>query len=136
MEGWQFAAELSQLRVVSRVDLPALSHAYASMNQAVDRTAGQEGGAFAAPGGGVAPAHGLWSSLRDDLQNILGRTATNMLDAGVVLEHIVDTYAAADAAAASSLEAAWAGGQTPGLLEAEERFTREVLPPVVLKTDD
>jgi hypothetical protein len=25
MEGWQFAAELSQLRIVGRIDLPALS---------------------------------------------------------------------------------------------------------------
>ena len=29
MEGWQFAAELSHLRVVGRIDLPALISTYA-----------------------------------------------------------------------------------------------------------
>lgn len=136
MEGWQFAAELSQLRVVGRVDLPTLSSTYASMNQAVDSTAGGEAAAFQAPGGGTAASHAVWSSLRDDLQNILGKTANNLLDAGVVMEHIVEAYTATDEGARTSLESAWANGQTPDLQEAEEKFSYSAPPPVVLKDID
>jgi hypothetical protein len=136
MEGWQFAAELSQLRVVGRVDLPALSSTYASMNHAVNSTASGEAAAFQAPGGVTAGSHAGWSALRDDLQNILGRTATSLLDAGVVIEHIVDAYVATDDAARTSLESAWASGQTPDLQEAEEKFSNGAPPPVVIKDND
>jgi hypothetical protein len=133
MEGWQFAAELSQLRIVGRVDLPALSATYAAMNRAVDGTAGGEAAAFQAPGGGVAASRAVWSALRDDFQNVLGTTATNVLDAAVTIEHIVDAYIAADDQARASLQAAWSDGQTPGLQEAEESFLHRVPPPVVIK---
>ena len=136
MEGWQFGAELSQLRIIGRVDLPAMSYTYASMNQAVNSTVSGEAAAFQAPGGGTAASHGVWSGLRDDLQNILGSTATNLLDAGVAIEHVVDAYAASDDAARDSLEAAWANGQTPGLQDAEEQFTPGPPPPVVIRDDN
>jgi len=42
MQGWQFAAELSRLRIVGRVDLPALSSTFAAMNRAVAGTAAGE----------------------------------------------------------------------------------------------
>lgn len=133
MEGWKFAAELSQLRVVGRVDLPTMASTYASMNQAVNSTAGGEAAAFAAPGGTTAASHAAWSALRDDLQNILGKAANNFRDAGVLMEHIVDAYTATDEAARKSLEAAWANGRKPDLLEAEETFSYRAPPPVVLK---
>jgi hypothetical protein len=133
MEGWQFAAELSQLRIVGRVDLPALSSTFAAMNRAVDGTAGGETAAFQAPGGGTAAGHAVWAALRDDFQNILGNTAENMLDAGVTIEHVVDAYAATDDDARASLEAAWANGQSPSLQEAEERYAQSAPPAVVIK---
>src|SRR6266545_1316492 len=136
MEGWQFAAELSHVRVVGRVDLPALSFTYASMNQAINGTAGGEAAAFQAPGGGTAASHPVWSALRDDLQDVFGKTATNFLDAGVVMEHIVDAYIATDEGARTSLEAAWANGQTADLQEAEEKFSHSTPPPVVVKDAD
>ncbi|MEU8236405.1 hypothetical protein AB0C12_43010 [Actinoplanes sp. NPDC048967] len=135
MEGWQFAAELSQLRIVGRVDLPALSSTFAAMNRAVDSTAGGETSAFQAPGGGSAASHAVWTALRDDFQNVLGNTATNILDAGVTIEHIVDAYLTTDEAARTSLEAAWANGQTPNLQEAEEKFAQNTPPTVVIKDD-
>jgi hypothetical protein len=133
MQGWQFAAELAQLRIVGQVDLPALSWTYASMNKAVDSTAGQEGAAFQAPGGGVAASQAAWSALRDDLQNILGKTANNVQDAAVAVGHIVDAYAESDHAARDSLNAAWSNGQTPGLVEAEVSFARDNPPAIVIK---
>jgi hypothetical protein len=136
MEGWQFAAELSQLRVVARVDMPALSATYAKMNQAVDSTAGGEAAAFQAPGGGVSASYGVWAGLRDDLQNIFGNTANAFTQTGVVLEHIVEAYIATDEGARTSLNAAWADGQTPDLQAAELDFSTDPAPAVVLKDDD
>ena len=136
MDGWQFAAELSQLRIVARVDLPALSSTFAAMNRAVDSTGAGEAAAFQAPGGGTAASHAVWSALRDDFQNVLGNTATSMLDAGIVVEHIVDAYAATDENARTSLEAAWANGQTPSLQAVEEKFGQSAPPPVVIKDDE
>lgn len=135
MEGWQFAAELSQLRVVGRVDLPAMSATYARMNQAVDSTTAGEPAAFQAPGGGVAASRAVWAELRDDLQNIFGNTATAMLEMGVVMEQVVDAYIATDEAARTSLNAAWANGQTPDLQAAEQAFTQDAPPPVVIKDE-
>ena len=137
MESWQFAAELSQLRTVGRVDLPALGWTYASMNNAVDATAGREAAAFPAPAGAAAASQAAWSALRDDLQNILGRTGANLQDAGVVIEHIVDAYAETDHAARDSLDAAWQPGAVPpGLLGTEEKFVYENPPPAVLKGEN
>jgi hypothetical protein len=133
MAGWQFAAELSQLRIVGRVDLPALSSTFAAMNRAVDSTTSGEAAAFQAPGGGTAASHAVWAALRDEFQNVLGTTAMNLLEAGVTVEHVVDAYAATDDAARASLEAAWANGQSPSLQEAEEKFTQNPPPSVVLK---
>jgi len=134
MEGWQFAAELSQLPIVGRFDLTALSATYAKMNNAVDSTAEGEAAAFQAPGGGVAASQAVWTALRDDLQNVLGNTSTAFLEAGVVIEHIVDAYLATDEAARDSLNAAWANGQTPDLQPLEEQFARNAPPPVVIRS--
>jgi len=124
---------LSHLRVVARVDLPQLGFTYASMNQAVNSTAAGEAAAFQAPGGGVAASRAVWSALRDDLQNILGHTSSNLVEAGVVMEHVVDAYIAGDEGARTSLESAWATGAAPGLQEAEEQYTHDAPPPVVIR---
>jgi hypothetical protein len=131
LQGWQFAAELSDLRTVGRVDLPAIGYTYAAMNHAVASTQDGEESAFAAPGGGTTAAHAAWASLRDDLQNFLGRTAQTMHAAGVTVEHIVDAYAATDAGAAASLHSAWDQGQTPALTQTETQYRHDVLPPVL-----
>jgi hypothetical protein len=106
------------------------------MNWAVASTTAGEVAAFQAPGGGTAASLAVWSALRDEFQDVLGRTATNMLDAGVTIEHVVDAYAATDEAARASLEAAWANGRTPTLQEAEERFAQNGPLPVAIKDHD
>lgn len=78
----------------------------------------------------------MWAALRDDFQNVLSTTSLNILDAGVTVEHVVDAYLATDEAARSSLEAAWANGQTPSPQEAEEKFAQDPPPSVVIKNDD
>jgi hypothetical protein len=103
------------------------------MNRAVDSTTGGEAAAFQAPGGAVAASQAVWSALRDDLRTILGKTADNLQDSAVTVLHIVEAYAESDAAARSSLDAAWANGQTPGVVEAEEKFSYQAPPPVVLE---
>lgn len=137
MEGRQFAAELSQLRIVGRIDLPALGWTYASLNNAVAATAGREAAAFQAPGGGAAPSMAAWTELRDRLQNILGQTGANLQDAGVVIEHIVDEYAETDTAARDSLAAAWKPGTIPpGLVGSEEKLSYRNPPPTLLTGEE
>ena len=131
--GWLFAAELSQLRVIGTVDLPALGFTYASMNRAVEGTKVQEGGAFQGPGLGTAKLYTVWFTLRNDLQDVFGRTAENMHSAAGTMLHIVQAYADTDEEAARSLSAAWSDGRIPGLQEDERGFRRDA--PPVLQND-
>ena len=131
--GWQLAADLSQLKVVATVDLPMLGFNYAELNRAVAGTAEQETEAFVQPigSGGMDQVFGEWTSLRDQLQNILGRTANVLQATGQVLAHIVDVYAATDRDAARSLESVWRNG--PPQLDPTEQVPPGPPPDVDLK---
>lgn len=118
--GWQFAAELSELRIIGRVDLPAMAYTFAALNNSINGTAANDNAAFALEGrGGFDQVYRDWAHLRDSLQNLFGATSTNVQAAADVVLQIVDAYASTDQAAKQSLESAWANGQTPGLQAGE-----------------
>jgi hypothetical protein len=117
--GWQFAAELSELRIIGKVDLPAMAYTFAALNNRVDGTAVHDHNAFAWEGrGGFDQVYIPWSTLRNSLQNLLGGTSTNIQTAADVVLHVVNAYADSDTDARHSLDAAWSNG-TPPLLEGE-----------------
>jgi hypothetical protein len=116
--GWKFAADLSDLRMVGAVDLPAMAFTFAALNNAVDKTEAGDSDGFAWQSGGMSQAFGPWAELRDSLQNLLGQTSQNLEVAAQAVLQIVETYAATDAEAAASLNAAWNGGPPP-LLDGE-----------------
>jgi hypothetical protein len=129
--GWQFAADLSELRTVGAVDLPALGFTYAKLNNAIDATTGHDTTAFQQRGSaGMDQVFAGWSALRDELQNIFGKTADNIHTTGAVILHIVEAYASTDAEARRSLDAAWQSGP-PHLQDGE--VVARTPPPVALK---
>jgi hypothetical protein len=131
-EGWQFVADLSELKVVGSVDLPAMAYTFAALNNIIDGTAGHDNDAFGCEGpGGLDQVYPEWSQLRDSLQNIFGKTATNIQIAGGIVLHVVEAYAAADVKAKWSLDSIWKGGR-PSLQEGENSPPGEP-PAVVLK---
>ncbi len=119
LSGYQLAADLSELKMIGAVDLPQLEHTYFTLNRAVANTADRDEVAFQQPDGGMCQVRGPWSSLRDDLALVLGMVANNLDTAGAVMLHIVEAYAASDAAAATSLEQAWRNG--PPIVDPAER---------------
>lgn len=129
--GWEFAADLSDLKTVGVVDLPAMAYTFAALNNVVDRTIGNDSNGFAWESGGMSQVYAPWSQLRDDLQNLLGQTSQNIQAAAAAIVQIVDAYASTDAAAADSLNAAWDSGQLP-LVEGEHAAPGTP-PEVVLK---
>jgi hypothetical protein len=113
--GWRLAADLSELRMVGQVDLPALSYTYSALNNMIDDTAGNDAAAFSYSAGGWSQAYEPWNRLRNSFQELLGQMSENMdLAAGAVLR-IVDHYVAADDEAATALRAAWKDGPPPTL---------------------
>jgi hypothetical protein len=117
--GWQFAADLSELRTVGAVDLPSMAYTFAALNNVVNKTNSADSSAFAWSSGGMSQAYSPWSQLRDSLQNLLGKTSQNLEEAGQAVVQIVQTYADSDSAAKQSLQAAWRDGNTPPLLDGE-----------------
>lgn len=116
----QFAADLNDLRIIGAIDLPMLEYAYAVVNSAVAGTASADADAFRTePGGPPSLVADAWRELRDDLQNILGRTAENLHSAAQTMLHIVQAYAETDEAAATALREAWKGGDPPGTADGE-----------------
>jgi hypothetical protein len=117
---WQFAAELSELRIIGKVDLPAMAYTFAALNNSINATAANDNAAFALEGrGGYDQVCRDWSALRDSLQNLFGGTSTNVQTAADVMLQIVDAYASTDEAAKQSLESAWGNGKTPALQQGE-----------------
>jgi hypothetical protein len=116
--GWRFAADLSDLRTVGAVDLPAIAYTFAALNNVVDATAGEDRNGFGWESGGMSQAYQPWAQLRDSLQNLLGQTSQNLELAAAAVVTIVETYAASDDEAARSLQAAWNSGPPP-LLDGE-----------------
>jgi hypothetical protein len=130
--GWQFAADLSELRTVGAVDLPAMAYTFAALDNLVAGTSAHDGAAFAREGaGGLDLVHPDWSALRDLLQNVLGVTSANMERAADVLLRVVDAYAATDEEARRSLETAWRDG--PPMLHDGENPPPGPPPPLVIK---
>jgi hypothetical protein len=91
LSGYQLGADLSELMIIGKVDLPALGATYAGLNHAVDGTADQDSTAFSMPGGGgMSLAYRGWSDLRYELRNIFGTTANNIQVAATVMIHVVE----------------------------------------------
>jgi hypothetical protein len=116
--GWKFAADLSDLRMVGAVDLPAMAYTFAALNNVVDKTEAGDSNGFQWQSGGMSQVFGSWAELRDSLQNLLGQTSQNLEVAAQAVLQIVETYAATDASARDSLNAAWNDGPPP-LLDGE-----------------
>ncbi|BCY13193.1 hypothetical protein [Actinoplanes sp. L3-i22] len=116
--GWRLAADLSELRMVGQVDLPALSYTYSALNNMIDDTAGADAAAFSWSAGGWSQAYEPWAELRNSFQELLGKTSENMDIAGGAVLRIVDHYAAADDEAAAALRSAWQNGP-PATLNGE-----------------
>lgn len=128
--GPEFAADLGELRIIGRIDLPMIGYTYAAVNNAVADTADQDTAAFqTAAGGSLSRIADSWPDLRDQLQNILGRTAANVQSAGRTVEHIVATYLEGDELTRDVLNDAWAHGSPPGAVDGEKPPTDQ--PPTV-----
>jgi len=94
VSGWEFGADLSELKKVGSVDLPSMSYTFASLNSMVNGTEGSDKNAFEWVGVGSSQAYQPWAELRDSLQNFLGKTAQNLEAAASAIDQIVQTYAA------------------------------------------
>jgi len=130
--GWRFAADLSELQTVGAIDLPAMAYTFATLNNAIDRTATYDVAAFTLEGaGGFDQVYPAWSQLRDSLQNIFGRTSANIQTAAEVVTGIVQAYAETDTEAARALQSAWHNG--PPSLQAGEHPPPGPPPVVVFK---
>ncbi|MFI1989080.1 hypothetical protein [Actinoplanes sp. NPDC020271] len=116
--GWRLAAELSELRMVGQVDLPAISYTYAALNNMIDDTAGNDAAAFSWSTGGWSQVYEPWNELRSAYQEVLGKMSENIDLAGGALLRIVDHYAATDDEAADALSRSWTNS-TPPLLDGE-----------------
>jgi hypothetical protein len=130
VSGWEFGADLSELKKVGSVDLPSMSYTFASLNSMVNGTEGSDKNAFDWVNGASSQAYQPWAELRDSLQNFLGKTAQNLEAAASAIDQIVQTYAASDAGAASALNSAWSGG--PPNLEPDENPPPPTAPPAVV----
>jgi hypothetical protein len=117
----QFTADINDLLIIGRMDLPLLATTYAEVNNAVASTAGSQTAAFQVSVGGPASLiAALWQDLRDDLQNILGHSAENLFSAAQTVVHIAETYEQTDTDAGRAiLEAAWDSGNPPGAVAGE-----------------
>jgi hypothetical protein len=131
--GWQLAVDLSELKVVGSVDLPAMAFTFAALNNLLDGTAAHDKAGFdSVSSGGFDQVYPQWSQLRNSLQNILGKTATNIEAAGTVVLHIVEAYRVSDGEARQSLDSVWKNGLPPSLQHGE-RPPPGAPPAVVLK---
>lgn len=126
----QFAADLSELRTIGVVDLPAMAYTFATLNNTIDGTTAHDNDGFGTETG-LDQVYPEWSALRDSLQNLFGKTSQNIQVAGDVVVHIVDAYAASDDGARRDLENAWKNGP-PSLQDGEKPPPGEP-PAVVLK---
>jgi hypothetical protein len=127
-----FTADINDLYIIGRMDLPLLGLVYAKVNNAVASTADGEQGAFQTSAGGPA-SHiaGLWRNARDDLQNILGRNAENLHRAAATVVHIAEVYEQTDTDNGRAiLRGHWAPGNTPPNTIAGEHIPTEKPPAI------
>ncbi|MGH3391978.1 MAG: hypothetical protein ACRDOO_24155 [Actinomadura sp.] len=131
-----FASELNQLLAVGKVTLPHLAWTYATLNNRVADTAGYDNAAFAAcpatAGWTQDRLHGTWTSLRDRLQDILGRSAQSFEAAADAMVRVAASYEAADAHAAAEVRAAWRDGAPYSVVSLPEDRRLPPPPPRVI----
>lgn len=112
-----FYVDLYNLGLVALSDIPGIAQRFALANQKI-AGASNDQGSFAeatsqyVPGAGhttqattSSPVYAYWDALRDEFQNILAETATNMYDSAQGVLEIMKNYAATDQAAQQQLEA-------------------------------
>jgi hypothetical protein len=112
LEGYDLALELVDLRHAGRIGLPRIAEAYIAANHKLGDT-GDASNSFERAYGGMyggvstGQVYGPWSSLRNQIQTILGNTANNVEAAGEVLLHIAAAYESTDNEAATALQTLW-----------------------------
>jgi hypothetical protein len=114
LEGEALGVELVALWHAGRIGLPRIAEAYVEANRTLAGTASGDGafsrgygGEYYTGGASSGQVYGPWTQLRNTIQTILGNTANNVEQAGVVLVQIADAYAQTDAAAADRLRREW-----------------------------
>ncbi|WIM98602.1 hypothetical protein ACTOB_002206 [Actinoplanes oblitus] len=131
----QFTADINDLYIIGRMDLPTLGITYGRVNNAVAATADSDRAAFEVTAGGPpSQITTLWQNLRDDLQDLLGHSAENLFSAGQTVIHIAEAYEQTDTESGKAiLKASWVDGTPPGTTGREHvpveqppaiRFTR------------
>jgi hypothetical protein len=128
-------ADLTELRIVARVEFPHLEDLYSRTNHQVAGTEAHDGNAF----GGIlrSPIEAAFQGLRDQFRNALGRVEQTLEGAGQVLDHIVEVYKATDSESAAGFSLAWGDGGTatipPQVLDSNDDPLPGPIPPVVIK---
>jgi hypothetical protein len=118
--GPEFMADLDDLHIIGAMDLPMIAYTYAVVNNAVAGTADHQASAFETSEGGTpSRITGAWPDLRDQLQNILGRSAQHLHSAGATVLHIAQAYADSDTESASILRKVWESGLSRGAVGSE-----------------
>lgn len=114
LEGEDLGVKLVDLWHAGRIGLPRIAEAYVEANRTLAGTADSDdafsrgyGGEYYTGGASSGQVAGPWSELRNAIQTVLGNTANNVEQAGVVLVHIANAYADTDADAATALRQAW-----------------------------
>jgi hypothetical protein len=105
-EGKDLGADLYELWLAGRKNLPNVAQVYADANGHVASTEDLVHLAFHRPeqlGGAFGPAYADWRELRDQLQRILADTAANLVLTGQALCVAASMYAATDAEAATEM---------------------------------
>ncbi|HEY1176453.1 MAG TPA: hypothetical protein VGF17_09870 [Phytomonospora sp.] len=92
----EFSMDLAALRYVAVQNLPIVANAHAQAAASVHRTRSFDGLVFRRPGGGASAAEGLWTQLRDALQNSMAVTADNLHDSSEAVLRIVEDFKDAD----------------------------------------
>lgn len=111
--GQDLGADLFELWKAGKVFLPQVAEVYLQANGTVADTSKEDTAAFSRPvpdyrRGGFNDQSGQvyphWQALRDRFQEILGKTAANLVGQGEALMTIVKMYADADEEARRALE--------------------------------
>ncbi|MEV6843654.1 hypothetical protein [Actinoplanes sp. NPDC051411] len=105
--GTELGADLGKLWLCGRAYLPKIADAFLAGNARADGTATYDG-AFSrtgtvGPGYEVSvpgPVQPAWTAARDELQRVMGQTATNIYAASDALIRVTDLYATADGSSA------------------------------------
>ncbi len=109
LHGTDLAADLNQLLLLGRVDLPLLQYTYATLNNTL--AGGPPGSAFTpVPAVGSDQAGGEWTSAAGYLQNVFAQTADTLGATAQMILHVAALYEATDNAARDAIAGVWADG--------------------------